>query len=503
MQLPSPYTATVVQCRAGEPRIFFSSFVYLPVASFCILQHQRVNFMGRLTSTEIIRNALTISKVRSKTTPAIAAGVYFSEASVSGWRCGRLIPDPDQSERLAKFLFPRDSENQHWMIEKLRESREPERPNVLNGLHQQSIALRIGSASKASYGRPGFLDQFVARFMRIAGIGHQFIKTDDLVDLIDLVQSDVDVGLGIFATLDRSLLIKFFSTPIRVGLNAIATDIGLQRASLTIQTVRKLLAPEELGKSPQPDSRITPVVIRSDVGGIYTTKTLGYTEEGCEFPGGHHYREYGKTIIKLESRYGTHQLSKLPIAIVDDVTAIYIMRYLQRNNVRARLVFPVGTERSAGQERKWLPEYLVSISVKRTNTELVDYLRDALRLFLRTEIQMISSFYHDVCCQFETLATAVGVGTLSWTNDDKSRSAYQDQDEENRAAAKAWVEYTFGITENQIRLRQDFDLPWKVILEMSRSLWLATHDRPQIHAKGESRDAELSPKPLGSNETDG
>jgi hypothetical protein len=346
----------------------------------------------------------------------------------------------------------------------------------LQALDQQSVELRIGSTNRASYGRRGFLDQFFGRFMRLAGIRHQFIETDDLVDLKDqLVQNEVDVGLGIFATLDRSLLVKFFSTPIRVGLNAIATDAGLARAGVSIQHLRKILAPEELGKSPQPDPNITPVVIRSDVGCIYSMRTLGYTETRIEFAGGHAYSEYGKTLIQLEDRYDSVKVPKLPVVIVDDVTALYVIRFLQKKKIRARLIFPVGTEASAGQERKWLPEYLVSVSVKRTNTELVDYLRDALRLFLRTELQMMSSFYHDVCRQLEKMATDVGVGTLSWTNQDVSRKAYEDQNEENRAAARSWVEYTFGITENQLRLRQDFNLPWRAILDMSRSLWLGTH----------------------------
>lgn len=448
--------------------------------------------MARLTSAEVLRSAIELSEANPKTTAAIAKGVNVSEDLVSAWRSGRRSPKADQVERLAKFLFPRMPEYQFWLIGELRKTQEPEPSNILERLDRRNVPLRISSTSKASYGRLGLLDQFFARFMRIGGIRYRFIKPDILFDLKNqLVQNEVDVGLGIFATLDRSLLIKFFSTPIRVGLNAIATEAGLERASLSITTVRKLLAPQELGKSPQPDSSIAPVVIRSDVGGIYAMKTLGYTEANLEFARGHLFSEYGDSVIEAEKRYAALQIPKLPIAIVDDVTALYIIRHLQRKKISARLIFPVGTEKSAGQERKWLPEYLVSISVKRTNTELVDYLRDSLELFLRTELQMISSLYYDACRQFETMASEVGVGTLSWMREDSSRSPHQDQDEENRGAARAWVEYTFGITENQLRLRQDFDLPWKAILDMSRSLWLATQNRVQIHAKDQSHDEEL------------
>jgi hypothetical protein len=99
----------------------------------------------------------------------------------------------------------------------------------------------------------------------------------------------VDVGIGIFATLDRSLMIKFFTTPIRVGLNAVVLEDTVRRTGVGIKAIRKILAPEELGASPEPNLSVAPIVVRSDVGGIYASKTLGFNESNLEFAANHHY----------------------------------------------------------------------------------------------------------------------------------------------------------------------------------------------------------------------
>jgi hypothetical protein len=48
-----------------------------------------------------------------------------------------------------------------------------------------------------------------------------------------------------------------------------------------------------------------------------------------------------------------------------------------------------------------------------------------------------------------------------------------NEKEENRAAARAWVEYTFGLCKMHLGLREDSELPWSAILQISESLYRA------------------------------
>jgi hypothetical protein len=440
-----------------------------------------------MRSNEIIKQALRLTS-SERSSKSVAASILCSPSLINAWRSGQREPSPDQTKKLARYLFPRDSARQRWLENSLSEARDPQRVSLLKELDENNGELRIGSTSQANYGRKGFLEEFIARFFRLAGINYKFVERDDIVDLKEqLVQDELDVGVGIFATLDRSLLIKFFSTPIRVGLNAIVLEDGLQRTGLTIKVLRRLIAPEETDGKLQANLVVAPIVVRSDVGGIYASKTLGYSETNLEIPPGHHYSSYGQALIEQEDDYKNRHVAKIPVVLVDDVTALYILRFLDKQERRARIIFPFGTEQSAGRERKWLPEYLVSVAVKRTNTELVDYLRDALRLFLRTEMQMISSFYHDVCVQFETMATEAKIGRRAWAQDDLSRIANVNEEEENRAAARAWVEYTFGLCKMHLGLREDSELPWSAILQISETLYRATQQNIDKGVEGRAK----------------
>jgi hypothetical protein len=138
-------------------------------------------------------------------------------------------------------------------------------------------------------------------------------------------------------------------------------------------SLRQILAPEALESFPEADLSIVPVVVRTDVGGIYATKTLGFTESNLEFAADHHYSSYAEKLIEEELRYAGAGVPKAPVAIVDDVSALYVLRSLDRKKAGARLVFPLSNVKAAGEEKKWMPEYLVSISVKRTKDDLVDY----------------------------------------------------------------------------------------------------------------------------------
>ena len=163
-------------------------------------------------------------------------------------------------------------------------------------------------------------------------------------------------------------------------------------------------------------------------------------------------------------------LTSIPVALVDDVMALYVLRHLDKEKRAACLVFPLSNESVASGTKKWMPEYLVGLSVKRTNLELSDYLQDALRLFLRTEVQMISTFYAEVCLEFEDFATETCAANRTWSGQyteliDGQAAAG------NRPCGRAWVEYTFGLTPTQLKVHQDFELPWNPILLHAQKIY--------------------------------
>jgi transcriptional regulator with XRE-family HTH domain len=453
------------------------------------------HYMDDKARKQIIQEALKLTDADA-TSKAIATATGQSISLVNAWRSGQRLPAAGQVRKLAKYLFPKNTERQRWLERSLDRAREPQKATLLKELEQNSRTLRLGSTSRSTYGRAGLLDQFFARFCRLSALAYHFIGRDELVDLKEqLEQDEVDIGIGIFATLDRSMMIKFFTVPLRVGLNAVVLENTLVRTGMEIGKLRDALAPEELGATSEPNLNITPVVVQSDVGGIYASKTLGFGESDLAFPTNHHYSSYGEKLIEEERHYATINIKKTPVAIVDDITAIYILLFLDKRRIGARLVFPLSNELSAGGKKKWMPEYLVSIAVKRTNLEIVDYLRDAFRLFLRTEVQMISSFYADACIQFENLASELSVGNRSWSQP----GAGEDPNTAtgiSRDRARAWVEYTFGLTKNQLELHQDFELPWKPILQNSKRLYqqLSEGNSPDTHAGALLEDRRESSK---------
>jgi len=431
---------------------------------------------------QIIQQALKLTDADA-TSKAISAATGQSVSLVNAWRSGQRLPAAGQVRKLAKYLFPKNSERQRWLERSLDQAREPQKATLLKELEQNSRTLRLGSASRSTYGRAGLLDQFFARFCRLSALSYQFMGRDELVDLKQqLEQDEVDIGIGIFATLDRSMMIKFFATPLRVGLNAVVLEDTLARTGMEIGKLRDALAPEELGATSEPNLNVVPVVVPGDVGGVYAFKTLGFGESDSAFPDSHHYSSYGDKLIDEERRYAKINVRKTPIALVDDITAIYVLLFLDKRRIGARLVFPLSNEQSAGGKKKWMPEYLVSIAVKRTNLEIVDYLRDAFRLYLRTEVQMISSFYADACIQFENLAAELSTGNHGLGHSDLNETEDSSLGA-NRDRARAWVEYTFGLTKNQLDLHQDFDLPWKPILRNGKRLY---QERSRQNTRGEA-----------------
>jgi hypothetical protein len=82
---------------------------------------------------------------------------------------------------------------------------------------------------------------------------------------------------------------------------------------------------------------------------------------------------------------------------------------------------------------------------------------------------MISSFMNEACALFEErmlelFKRSKGVPSHSPAN------FFEGDTTDHVQATKQWVQYTFGITQNQLDYHQDFDLPWRAILQKTAKL---------------------------------
>jgi hypothetical protein len=380
------------------------------------------------------------------TTKEVAEELSLKQSRVAAWRAGQRAPDKKQSEALAALLRPTSTDDQTNMVVQLTKAVAKFKLSMLDDLASGGRKLKFGSTSYS--GGEGFLDTFLKRFLHIAGIdGEEISRDDDAISLKDqLSAGEVDLGLGLLATIDRALTIRFLTTPIRVGLNAVVLDESLSRRPLTPKQLRDALTQKTSVKDAQ--QQILPIVMKDEVGGTYIRKTLRFDPAMVDFVEKFQYTLYGKQLRSREQRFGGDSTARVPVAVLDEVTALYVLRYLQQEKRPARLIFSLDDSDSVKDEKKDLPEFLVSMSLNRKNTELIDYLTDALRLFLRTEIETIASYYVRFFHELETLAKE----TVS------------------TAAARRWAEYTFGISEGYLAIHEDVDLPWSVILKRASML---------------------------------
>jgi hypothetical protein len=162
----------------------------------------------------------------------------------------------------------------------------------------------------------------------------------------------------------------------------------------------------------------------------------------------------------------------IPVAVADESTALRILGQFRESRHRARLIFSLNNHSSVQKERRDLPEYLMSLSVRRTNTQLVEYLSDALRLFLQTEIQTVATYYLASRREFERLV--IENYPTNGPRDAKDAQA------KLRKAAEEWTTYTFRVDDKDIELYQDFEVPWRPILR--RALEIEEENSPRKSA---------------------
>ena len=406
-------------------------------------------------------------------TQQLAESTEVKPATVNAWKTGQRIPSPEMSKKLAVVLFPGDDAelDRSALLEKIDAVRqEPPQLGMLESLDSRKRALRIGSATY--FGKKGLLDLLFDHFIRVSGIGKDLSSGSDYSISLkqQLLQDQVDIGLGLFATIDRALTVKFFPTPIRVGLNAILLDASLDRArliklpksskekSLNESTIMDALLPTPAGDHRR---KLIPIVCKYDVGGKYIrniwNQQLPMRELDVFDP-----TRFVDELINREKMAESSPDSQIPVVVVDEITSVYILQILQDKGIGASLVFPMDNDDSVLDEKMALPEYPVSISVSRKNKELCEFLVDALKIFLTTEVHAISQIYVKHCLDLEALAATTIPANPSSRRFEKSLKKRQE-------IAHNWTGYCYRLSNKSFDGYYDDNLPWRGVLKAARS----------------------------------
>ncbi len=208
--------------------------------------------------------------------------------------------------------------------------------------------------------------------------------------------------------------------------------------------------------SPERDKLlIRPIVVAGEVGAIHGKRRLGFLpsqltqldERSPEFV----VQEFFKQI-----REGG---PTTPVICLDDFWALQVFRELKTEGCLA--VFSMNTKQNiqSDVDRRELYRNTISQSpLKRSDRDLNEFLQDALRQFLSTEV--------------ETTA-------LAWLNLAKNlaadllnilRQATNWNDAERQAIVWSWVRYTLHLDRDSIESFSDPTLPWKPILGRARQM---------------------------------
>lgn len=359
---------------------------------------------GRMTEYLTLREWLgDHSKRKRLTIDALSAQLGFSRNTVAAWRAGRRTPDKTARVALAKCFAATAAEEAELLaeLEGLVLQSQDSRRSSLAQLYDGVRALRVLSVDaqspklKDSQKDPAFLPDLLKRFERVAGIRVQHVPETAVRDFTKaLVNRKIDVAHGVFATIDRALLLYFFLTPFRFGLNAIYLASAASSGAV-LDGMRRSLTPGATTVG------VRPIVVEHDIGHTYVTRMLPYESDTISLMNRVELRELVRllTVTSLTRR--------LPVFVSDEVTCLKIVSALRRSvpeGTAPWLVFSLTDEDSVQVEKRPLPEFMISMALERTHSDLREYLADALALFLQTETETTSDSYLETYLRLETMA---------------------------------------------------------------------------------------------------
>ena len=401
-----------------------------------------------------------------------ALGIGFQKFAY--WAAGSAFPKDEQVPVIADF-FCRHSRGNKSEAELQQEigdfavrlhqaiQLDKEHPNVsegpqnvfdhkMKGLHVTQLRYPplVGplesTTSKSRQQDRGFLDSFFNRFL-LHTAAPCMNQVEDLGDLLKNLVEDrpgrdkqsSQVGLGVMCTVDRLRSLFFFLTPIRIGLNAVV----ISESHRDVQVLRADLQGWLSLEQPLPRNLIVDVVAVKS--GAEQTYLRGLRlSKGAELV----------TVDKLAVDAFVNGLLRdakadLRIAITDEITCLRMIPKLRGLTNSADLLFPLASRSSVREIKRELPEYQLGICVNNQQEETIEFLSQALSVFLQTEIETLSTEYAGLSAALENLA---------------AESLSKASPPPTTLEIREWCDYTLRLHPRFIRDFANASLHWQPIL---------------------------------------
>lgn len=420
----------------------------------------------------------------------IADDLGITSASLWNYSEGVRVPPRETAKAMGDRFYGVDSPRSHRFqseLEKIRNAASiPERKTSILGRidSEGEISVTVSSFPPFCGSAKFFLDTLISRLFSSGGLRAAMeVPKDPQFDIRKALANDqTDLILGYLATIERAVLISFFSTPFRICLGGVIRrdDKGQEER---IQNA--LLLDRKPGQHPA----LNVIVIRQDVGAIYanTLKTQNLPDI--------HITPVDTTEEMIEAMTSPDPPNKgIRVALLNELTSFTILEKL--NGVP---IMPLSSLKAARETmRHKLPAYFLGLGCSRSRPQLREMIEQLLVLFLSTEIESTANALKDLQkALMETVEKAA-----------RYYDEFSDQSKQFRAAYN-WTLYALCLDKNHSY--PDSAIPWKPILKRTRARILEDlsldvietqikltvgHDHPltreQLHTVLEDFDIDLN-----------
>lgn len=346
------------------------------------------------TAAEILTKEVATLRDEGHTVSIKTVGdrLGVTRQTVYSWLRGTQLPLANRIDELAGALHPKDPQRRVILGDRLKEAVKDVRSLGQAGdpmakrLGEQPLAVGVVPywpfakvVPNETTEDPGFMVNLFRRFAAYAG----FAVTETEMQLTtlesQLASGKSDVALAVLATVDRSLALKFFTSPIRISLNAVVF------ADRSIDTARLNRIRDALRFSREYNSararEILPVVVAMEVGGIYVKQGLRFGNDNVRFLDTYDKHEYLKALANRPNG------QRIPVAVADEHMCMQIIAASERPAVN---VFPWCPEPG---ESEALPRYRLGIAVARQQAPWAEFFVHGMAMLLDADAGSVAALY--------------------------------------------------------------------------------------------------------------